>query len=89
MTPTKYRLFPGICQESVRPSDRPYPPDWIVSHVSLAPGGYNSFYPLYVAGTMENGQSFYWNVPATLSWRYDFTNATYGPGVLDDARQST
>ena len=75
----------GICQEARPQSEWPYRQDWIVERVTLAPGGYSAYYPLYVIGmNLNNGEQFIWNLPLPLSWRYDFTNAEYKPGVLGE-----
>lgn len=75
----------GICQEATPPHNWPYKRDWIVSRVTLAPGGYSAYYPLYVHGLNTNdGQTFIWNLPLPLSWRYDLEQAEFGPGVLPE-----
>jgi hypothetical protein len=84
--------FDGLCQEARPQSEWPYEkPDWIVTRVMLAPGGYSSFYPVYVYGINLNyaegdpSRHFAWNVPLPLDCRHDLTNAEYGPGVLPEA----
>jgi hypothetical protein len=77
-------IHPRLCQEATPQSEWPYAQDWIVSRVNLAPGGYDSYYPVYVHGlNLNDGREFIWALPLPLSWRYDLSNAEYGPGVLE------